>query len=131
MYQIVNEHDFIDAFRQFDRLDTGDNNGGNFTPAGCRALFDHLQEFEESIGEPIELDVVALCCEYAEHGSLKSLAGEYEDSHLDSLVRQHAEARGNADFVEADLVRQEFLDWFRDQTTVIEVDGGDIIIQAF
>jgi len=29
-------------------------------------LFDYLEEYEESTGEEIELDVVALCCEYYE-----------------------------------------------------------------
>lgn len=50
---------FCDAFRDADRND-------NFTYAGKRALFDYLEEYEESTGEEVELDVIALCCEYSE-----------------------------------------------------------------
>jgi hypothetical protein len=29
-------------------------------------LYDYLEEYSDSTGEPIELDVIALCCEYTE-----------------------------------------------------------------
>lgn len=51
--------DFCDAFLSANR-----NN--NFTYAGKRALFEYLEEYEESTGEEIELDAIALCCEYSE-----------------------------------------------------------------
>ena len=59
MYQTVTFEDFRDAFRAYDRMP-------NFTYDGARILFDYLEALEDDIGEKIELDVIALCCEYAE-----------------------------------------------------------------
>ena len=55
LYQTVNFSLFCDAFRGMDR----DN---NFTYEGKKLLFDYLDESEDDI----ELDIVALCCEFAE-----------------------------------------------------------------
>jgi len=59
MYQQVTFSDFCDAFRAMDRDDS-------FSYYGKRALFDYLEAYENDTGEPIELDIIALCCEYAE-----------------------------------------------------------------
>jgi len=59
MYQTVTFEDFRDAFRAYDRLE-------NFTYDGARILFDYLEQYEEDTGERIELDVIALCCDYSE-----------------------------------------------------------------
>ena len=59
MYQTVTFEDFRDAFRAYDRME-------NFTYDGARILFDYLEALEDDIGERIELDVIALCCDYAE-----------------------------------------------------------------
>ncbi len=53
----------------------------NFSYAGLRALFDYLEEYEESTGEEIELDVVALCCEYTEYSSLEEFQGAYSTEY--------------------------------------------------
>lgn len=70
MYTDVNFNDFRDAFRRFDRLD-------NFTYEGARALFDYLEQYEEDTGERIELDVIALCCEYNEYENLEEFQRDY------------------------------------------------------
>lgn len=59
MYIDVNFCAFQDAFTHSDRNE-------NFTYDALRALFDYLEEFEQSTGEKLELDVIALCCEYSE-----------------------------------------------------------------
>lgn len=59
MYQSVSFGDFCDAFRSMDRKE-------NFSYEGKRVLFDYLEEYEDSTGERIELDIIALCCEYSE-----------------------------------------------------------------
>lgn len=56
LYQTVNFSLFCDAFRSMDR----DN---NFTYEGKKLLFDYLDESEDDI----ELDIIALCCEFAEN----------------------------------------------------------------
>ena len=55
------------------------NRNEHFTCEGKRALFDYLEECEESIGEEIELDVIALCCEYTEYKNLAEFQESYSD----------------------------------------------------
>lgn len=58
MKQTVNEYDFTEAFRA-QRPD-------NFSYDALRLLFEYFEEYEASIGEEIELDVIAICCEFYE-----------------------------------------------------------------
>lgn len=55
----VNFSQFCDAFRDADRNE-------NFSYDGKRALYDFLEEMADSTGEEYELDIIALCCEFAE-----------------------------------------------------------------
>lgn len=55
----INKYDFRDAFKAAGREN-------NFSYHGLGVLFDYFEEYEESTGEEIELDVVAICCEYSE-----------------------------------------------------------------
>ena len=57
MKQSVNEYDFLKAFKEC--------RPNNFSRAGLFALYDYLEQYEDDTGEEIELDVIALCCEYA------------------------------------------------------------------
>jgi hypothetical protein len=59
MIQTINKYGFEQAFKKAGR-------GEQFSYAALGALFDYFEEYEESTGEQIELDVVAICCEYAE-----------------------------------------------------------------
>ena len=74
MKQTVNFSEFCDRFRDMDR-----NN--NFSYEGKRALFDYLEQFEEDTGEEIELDIIALCCEYTEYEDLKEFQDDYGDDY--------------------------------------------------
>ncbi len=98
MKQTINFSEFTDRFRDMDR----DN---NFTYEGKRALFDYLEEYEEDTGEEIELDVIALCCEYTEYKNLAELQENYTD--IESIEK------------------------LRDHTTVIMIDDERFIIQDF
>jgi hypothetical protein len=42
----------------------------SWTRAGALALAEHLEEMEEATGEEMELDVVAIRCDFAEYESL-------------------------------------------------------------
>ena len=70
MKQTINVHDFREAFRVYGRNET-------FTYEGLGALFDYIEELEEDIGEEIELDVIALCCDYSEWESLDEFNDYY------------------------------------------------------
>lgn len=59
MKQNVNLYNFQDAFEKSGR-------GGQFSYEALQALFNYLEQLEEDMGEEIELDVIALCCEYME-----------------------------------------------------------------
>lgn len=62
-------HQFREAFRLAGRMD-------QFSYEGLEVLFNYLDELSEDTGEPIELDVVALCCEYYE-ASIEELIAYY------------------------------------------------------
>lgn len=51
---------------QFRQMFANANRQENFSYKGLGYLFDHLESLNDDIGEPIELDVVALCCDYTE-----------------------------------------------------------------
>lgn len=55
-----------------------DNRPNNFSYEGLNNLFDYLEEYEESTGEQIEFDPIALCCEYTEYEDLQEFWGNYE-----------------------------------------------------
>jgi hypothetical protein len=40
--------------------------GEQFSYDGLRVLFEALEEYEDDTGSEVELDVIALCCEYSE-----------------------------------------------------------------
>jgi hypothetical protein len=59
MKTTVSRYDFERAFADADRKE-------NFTYEGLGLLFDYFESYEEETGEEIELDVIAICCEYNE-----------------------------------------------------------------
>ena len=98
MKQTINEFDFVQAFKEL-RPD-------NFSKAGLFALYDYLEQLEDDIGEETELDVIALCCEYAEYDSLAEFREDYgEDYNTMQDIEYH--------------------------TTVIMIDNESFIIQQF
>jgi len=70
MKQSINEYQFRDAFHKMGR-------GEQFSYDGLKALYDYLEQLEDEIGEEIELDVIALCCEYSEYACLKDFQEDY------------------------------------------------------
>ncbi len=110
MKTTVSAYDFVNAFDQCGRSD-------QFSRAGRFALFEYLEETEEGQGEEMELDVIELCCDYSEYPTAWEAYKEYtsdpEDAELSDEDRE-----------------QMALEYLRDNTQVIEYDGG-IIIAAF
>ncbi len=77
MKQSITKSDFRDAFKQMGRQD-------NFSYEGLGHLYDALLEYEESCGQEIELDVIALCCEYEEE-AIEDALDKYNLKSLDQL----------------------------------------------
>jgi len=98
MKQSVNIYDFERAFKRCER--------DNFSYDGLKALFEYLEEYEDSTGEEVELDVIALCCEYAEYDSLS----EYNDDY-------------GTKYSEIDAIQND--------TTLIKIDDNSFIIQQY
>ncbi len=48
-----------------------------FSYYGLKALFEYFEELEDSTGETIDFDMIAICCEFTEYDSLK----EYNDDY--------------------------------------------------
>ena len=59
MHTKINLSEFRQAFHDMGR-------GDQFTYEGLEALFDSFEQYEQATDEPIELDVIAFCCEFAE-----------------------------------------------------------------
>jgi len=49
----------------------------NFSYDGKRALYNYLEQYEDSTGEEIEYDPIAFCCDYTEYENLKELQQNY------------------------------------------------------
>lgn len=97
MKQDVSSYDFCKAFEDYDRTE-------NFSHEGLVALYEYLISYEEDCDKEIDLDVIALCCEYSEYENLAELQKNY----------------GNIETME-DL---------ENNTTVIPIEGTDRFIIA-
>ena len=118
MKTTVDFYQFLNAFERAGR-------GSQFSRAALTALFAHLEQYEEDTGEELELDVVALCCDYAEYGSAIEAASAYG--------LECCPSEWDADYPGLDFSKEEeerALEWLQAHTTVIEFDGG-LIIQQF
>ena len=71
MKSTVNSSQFHDAFWNMGREK-------QFSYDGLEALFEYLESYEDSTGEDVELDVIALCCEYAEYADLAEFQNDYD-----------------------------------------------------
>lgn len=97
MKQSVSFYDFEKAFAEI--------RPGYFTHAGLKALFDYLENLEAETGEEIELDVIGLCCDFAEYKNIAEFNRDYGTNYKS---------------------RDEI-----SETIVINVDDEAFIIQAF
>lgn len=70
---------FIDEFKKI-RPD-------NFSYEGLHALFDYFEELSYDIGQPIEFDPIAICCDYTEYESFKQLQEDYNS--IESMEELH------------------------------------------
>ena len=82
----------------------------NFTYEGANALQQYLEELSDDIGENIDFDPVAWCCEYSEYKNYASAYAELGDGTITDTEEQ-----------------KQFID---DRTMTYEFDGG-LIVQDF
>lgn len=118
MKQTTSFSQFCDSF--------SDTYKDNFTYKGKRALFDYLENYEEESGEDIELDPIALCCEYSEYDSALEAMQEYQPEDMPN------EGEEGDDLIEIEEKNEKAAHaWLEDKTEVIDVEGGGVIIAQF
>jgi hypothetical protein len=105
MKTIVSEYQFVDSFRACGRET-------QFSVPARRALFEHFENIEQWTDTDIELDPIAVCCEWAEYPSALAAAKDFG-------------------FQEGiDSKEESALEWLQNRTQVIEFEGG-LVIQQF
>lgn len=108
MKTTVTRNDFVDSFRAYGRLD-------NFSLEALDLLFTYLEEYEESTGQEIELDVVAICCDYNED-SWQNIAESF-DVGIEDL--------------DEDEAKQHVMNYLCDNTSVIGETASGFVYAVF
>ena len=112
MKQTVNIHEFRDAFYRMGRKD-------NFSYEGLEILFDHLEECAQDMGEEIELDVIALCCDYAE-------------STIDALICDYSIDISDCDPDDAEAIEDTVREYMVQNTVICgKTADGSIVYARF
>jgi len=108
---------------------------------GAKALAEYLEEYEEQSGTEMELDVVAIRCDFSEHTSLLDWANDYfgDDGkvaekfgidYTDSQGEEHSQSIHDEDGNIHDEVLDAIKEYICDNGQLIEFDGG-IIVSSF
>jgi hypothetical protein len=96
----------------------------NWSRAGAFALAEWLEELEESSGEDLDLDIVAIRCDFSEYESAQDAAENYGWEPSEESLQDTEECESDShQYLEA-------IKFLENRTSVIEFDGG-VIIQDF
>jgi hypothetical protein len=89
--QTVGFYEFSRAFRDFGRSD-------NFTDRGLMMIYDYINNLSFDEGNNIELDVVAICCDYVESDCADVFndygledSADYSNDELADIAREYLE----------------------------------------
>ena len=107
--QTLNVYQFRDAFMASSRKD-------QFSYEALGAIFDYLEEYSDSTGEPVELDIIAICCEWVEM-TWQDIATEYGVDL--SMCDDDDERMGEVET------------YLCNHTAFTEVDNGRFVFQQF
>ncbi len=106
---VSSAHTFRNAFVNMGRKD-------QFSRDALEALFEYYEQLSEDTGEHIELDVIAICCEWCEYGE-------------DELFNDYGTAEGLA---ECDSDMEEYIECIVEElenaTQVIKLDGSYLVM---
>ena len=106
----VSYYDFREAFANHDRID-------QFTPFGLEMLYNFLVEMEDDTGEELELDVIAICCDFCEDQWI-----DIADNYTLDLI----------DYDDDDERKQAVEEHLMDNTMFVgDTDVGTLIYTAF
>lgn len=131
MIETLSKYQIVNALTQ-------DEDAG-WSYQGAVALTEYLLELEESIGEQIELDPIAWRCEYSEYESVIDWAEQYFTNYREEFGIEYEnpmtgetedQSVTDCDGNLHDEVIDSIEDYIRDNSTLIEFEGG-IIVQDF
>ena len=105
----INFNDFQSEFEAHEK--------DNFSYEALEELFNYYNDLSEDIGEDWELDVVGICCEWNEMDK-EEILRQYSH-HIDDEEAEEGEQFG------------QILDYLKDYTHVIEVEGDTWLVRAF
>lgn len=109
MVKTISIYDFRDAFKAAGR-------GEQFSYDGLEVIFDYIESYEQDSGEQTELDVIALCCEWAE-------------DTVENIIRNYSI---DCDDVEDDEIQNYVIEYLEDNTAhAMATDAGDIVYVQF
>jgi hypothetical protein len=71
MKQTVHLEDFRRGFQQ--------TRPNQFSYEALEALFNYFEQLEQDMGEELDFDVIAICCDYMEYKNFQELKSNYLD----------------------------------------------------
>ena len=78
----VNEWDFKNYFKSSQYKN-------NYSMEGLYTLYNYLNDLSEDIGEDIELDIIAIACDFNEYESLEEALEQYQDINTYDELEKH------------------------------------------
>jgi len=124
MKTTLSTYDIADALKS--------DENANWSYAGAQALAEYLEEYEDSTGEEMELDVVAIRCDFSEYASLEDWASEYfsDTAQAADALGLTVDMSGDEFEEDEDEIAEAIRSHIQDNGTLIEFDGG-IIVSSF
>jgi hypothetical protein len=124
MKKTLNTYDIANAL-------LADSNAA-WSRVGAFALAEHLEECEESTGEELELDVVAIRCDFSEYTSLQEWASDYfaDEAQAASALGLDLDMDGVTVTNDEEEIEEAIRAYIQDHGSLIEFDGG-IIVSSF
>jgi len=106
---INSHHDLYEEFKLYNRHE-------QFSFKGFAALFNYLEQYSEDTGEPLVLDVVGICCEWA------------EEHYLTVAVNYNIDL---SDCADKDEAIEAVSDYLNENTFCTSVGDGVFLYQVF
>lgn len=110
MKTYISQYDFRRAFQEC-RPD-------NFSYDGLKVLFEYLEEYEMDTGDELELDVIGLCCDFAE-ATWQTIASDY-DSSIELDINENDDEQ-----------KVQVLDFLADKGALIGETSNSIVYRQF
>lgn len=110
----LNKQEFVNMFADYNRAD-------NFSIAAREMLFDYYDDLSDDIGQPFEMDVIAICCGWSEHDT-------------NDLLREYGYLLDKGELAECedDSEKLEYIESvLQDHSSVLRVDDDSLLVMAF